>query len=108
MLPSWFPPGVNVGFFFARKDNILVKRKYQDKDSSEFARAQLRLGAVGFVLESGEVNWLIDGRCGERLPAIKLAHVDGEQRTEQLASSVCRRQHSLRFDPTLVHLVPVR
>ena len=41
---------------------------------------------------SGEVNWLIDGPCGERLPAIDLAHVDltgGEQRPEQHGGSLC-------------------
>jgi len=34
----------------------------------------------------GEVNWLIDGLCGERFPAIDLAHVDlagSEQSPEQ-------------------------
>ena len=34
----------------------------------------------------GEVNWLIDGFCGERFPAIDLAHVDltgSEQSPEQ-------------------------
>src|SRR5262249_31130492 len=34
------------------------------------------------IVSGGEVNCLIDGRCGERLPAIDLAHVDltgGEQ-----------------------------
>ena len=28
------------------------------------------------ILSSGEVNWLIDGFCGEGLPAIDLSHVD--------------------------------
>ena len=40
----------------------------------------------------GEVNWLIDGPCGERLPAIDLAHVDltgGEQGPEQHGGSLC-------------------
>ena len=34
------------------------------------------------ISSRGEVNWLIDGLCGECLPAIDLAHVDltgGEQ-----------------------------
>ena len=45
------------------------------------------------VIESGsEVNWLIDGPYGERLPTIDLAHVDltgGEQRPEQHGGSLC-------------------
>ena len=44
------------------------------------------------IESSGEVNWLIDGPCGERLPAIDLAHVDltgGEQRPEQHGGSLC-------------------
>src|SRR5450756_882173 len=55
-----------------------------------------------------EVNRLIDGLCGERLPAINLAHVDltrGKQRPEQHGSGVCRRQHGLRLDPSLELLV---
>src|SRR5262245_29016560 len=44
------------------------------------------------IVSGGEVNCLIDGRCGERLPAIDLAHVDltgGEQRPEQHGGSLC-------------------
>ena len=44
------------------------------------------------IESSGEVNWLIDGPCGERLPAIDLAHADltgGEQRPEQHGGSLC-------------------
>ena len=44
------------------------------------------------IVSGGEVNWLIDGRCGERLPAIDLAHVDltgGEQGPEQHGGSLC-------------------
>ena len=44
------------------------------------------------IESSGEVNWLIDGPRGERLPAIDLAHVDltgGEQRPEQHGGSLC-------------------
>src|SRR5437868_15117897 len=55
-------------------------------------------------VSGGEVNWLIDGGCGERLPAIDLAHVDltgGEQRPEQHGGSLCRGQNGLRFDPAL-------
>ena len=40
----------------------------------------------------GEVNWVIDSRCGKGLPAVDLAHVDlagGEQGPEQHASSLC-------------------
>src|SRR6059058_5003697 len=56
------------------------------------------------ILSGGEVNWLIDGLCGERLPTIDLAHVDltgGEQRPEQHGRGVCGRQHGLRLDPSL-------
>ena len=28
------------------------------------------------IVSGGDVNWLINGFCGERLPAIDLAHVD--------------------------------
>jgi hypothetical protein len=28
------------------------------------------------IVSGGKVNWLIDGFCGESLPAIDLAHVD--------------------------------
>jgi hypothetical protein len=48
----------------------------------------------------GEVNRLIDGLCGERLPTIDLAQVDlagGEQRLEQHGGGVCRRQQNLRL-----------
>jgi len=41
------------------------------------------------IVSGGKVNWLIDGRCGERLPAIDLAHVDlarGEQRQNNMAA----------------------
>src|SRR6187200_308973 len=44
------------------------------------------------IESSGEVNWLIDGPCGERLPAIDLAHVEltgGDQRPEQHGGSLC-------------------
>ena len=56
----------------------------------------IRCGAISSDMKlsssSGEVNWLIDGPCGERLPAIDLAHVDltgGEQRPEQHGGSLC-------------------
>ena len=68
----------------------------------------IRCGAISTTLKSigsgSEVNWLIDGLCRERLPAIDLAHVDltgGEQRPEQHGRRVCRWQHGLRFDPAL-------
>jgi len=41
--------------------------------------------------------------CGERLPAIHLAHVDltgGKQRPEQHRGGIGRRQHGLRLDPS--------
>src|SRR4051812_47504533 len=44
------------------------------------------------IVSGGEVNWLVDGPCCERLPAIDLAHVDlagGEQRPEQHGGSLC-------------------
>src|SRR5580692_9826416 len=53
---------------------------------------------------SSEVNWLIDGLCCKRLPAVDLTHVDltrGEQRPEQHRRSLCRWQYGLRFDPAL-------
>ena len=40
----------------------------------------------------GEVNWLIDGCRGKRLPAVDLTHVDltgGKQRPEQHGGSLC-------------------
>ena len=46
----------------------------------------------------GQVNRLIDGLDGERLPTINLAHVDlagGEQRPEQHGCGLCGRQHGL-------------
>jgi hypothetical protein len=60
------------------------------------------------IVSGGEVNWLIDGLCGERLPAIDLAHVDlsgSEQRPEQHGRGVGRRQHGLGLDPPLELLV---
>src|SRR5262249_8894967 len=56
----------------------------------------------------GEVNWLINGFCRERFPAIDLAHVDlsrGEQSPEQHGRGVRGRQHGLGLDPTLELLV---
>jgi hypothetical protein len=44
------------------------------------------------IVSGGEVNWVVDGPCCERLPAIDLAHVDlagGEQRPEQHGGSLC-------------------
>ena len=44
------------------------------------------------IVSGGAVNWLIDGRCGEGLPAIDLAHVDltgREQCSEQHGGSLC-------------------
>src|SRR5580693_3795546 len=43
-------------------------------------------GKTDGIGSSCEVNWLIDGRCGEGLPAVDLAHVDlaaSKQRPEQ-------------------------
>src|ERR1700680_2798892 len=53
---------------------------------------------------SGEISRLIDGLCGEGLPAIDLAHVDlsgSKQRPEQHGRGVGGRQHGLGFDPPL-------
>jgi hypothetical protein len=33
-------------------------------------------GHMKGIVSGCEVNWLIDGLCGERLPAINFAHVD--------------------------------
>jgi hypothetical protein len=44
------------------------------------------------IVSGGEVNRLIDGFCGEGLPAIHLAHADlsgGKQRPEHHRGSVC-------------------
>ena len=60
------------------------------------------------IVSSGEVNRLIDGLCGERLPSVDLAHVDlpgGEQRPEQHGGGFGGRQHGLRLDPSLELLV---
>ena len=56
------------------------------------------------IVSGCEVNRLINGLCGECLPAIDLAHVDlagGEQRPEQHGSGIRRWQYGLRFDPPL-------
>ena len=48
------------------------------------------------------------GFCGERIPAIHLAHADlsrGEQRPEHHRGGVGRRKYSLSFDPALELLV---
>ena len=60
------------------------------------------------IVSGGKVNWLIGGFCGERIPAIHLAHADlsrGEQRPEHHRGGVGRRQYSLSFDPALELLV---
>src|ERR1700720_1091723 len=48
---------------------------------------------------SCEVNWLIDGLCGQTLPTIDLAHVDlagSKQRPEQHGRCICRRRRGGR------------
>src|SRR5215218_9563672 len=60
------------------------------------------------IVSSGEVNWLSDWACGDRLPAIDLAHVDlpgGKQRPEQHGRGIGRRQHGLGLDSSLELLV---
>ena len=51
------------------------------------------------IVSGGEVNRLSDGRCGERLPAVNLSHVDlsrSEQRPEQHGGGFGGGQHGLR------------
>ena len=62
----------------------------------------IRRDAISGILRvpssGSEVNLLIDGVCGERLPTIDFSHVAlprGEQRPEQHRSSIGRRQHGL-------------
>ena len=60
------------------------------------------------IFSGSEVNWLIDELCGERLPAINLAHVDlarGEQCPEQHGGGFSGRQHGLRLYPSFELLV---
>src|ERR1700730_15164937 len=66
------------------------------------------LRETNYSILCGEFNWLIDGFCGEAMPAIDLAHGDlagSQQRPEQHGSRIRRRQHGLRLDPTLELLV---
>ena len=61
-------------------------------------------GISRVLRSSSEINWLIDGLCCKRPPAVDLTHVDltrGEQRPEQHRRSICRWQYGLRFDPAL-------
>ena len=57
-------------------------------------------GISRVLRSSSEINWLIDGLCCKRPPAVDLTHVDltrGEQRPEQHRRSICRWQYGLRF-----------
>jgi hypothetical protein len=68
----------------------------------KFARLGLRK-AEG-IGSGGEVNWLSNGHCLERLPAVDLAHVDlsrRKQRPEQHGGGFGGQQHGLRLDPPL-------
>ena len=63
---------------------------------------------TNYTILCGEIKLLIDGFCGEGLPAIDFAHVGlagSKQRPEQHGGRVRRRQYSLRFDPALELLV---
>jgi hypothetical protein len=60
------------------------------------------------IVSGCEVNRLIAGLYGERLPSIDLANVDlsrGKQHPEQHGCGVCLRQYGLRLDPSLELIV---
>src|ERR1700752_4816347 len=66
------------------------------------------LRETNYSILYGEFNWLIDGLCGEGLPAIDLSHDDlsrRQQRPEQHGRGVGRWQDGLGFDASFELLV---
>ena len=59
---------------YTEGQNLAVERRCRQRCGWNLVRRDLR--SPEGIVSGCEVNWLIDGLCGERLPAIDFAHVD--------------------------------